>query len=64
MTLTQDVGYWFNTQTGSVEFGPQSLSLERIGPFATRAEAERGLDIVAERARLLREEDESFDKWD
>lgn len=64
VTLTQGVGYWFNTTTNLVEYGPQSLSLERIGPFATEIEAERALDIVAERARKLREDDESQDRWD
>ncbi len=27
--------YWFNTKTQEVEIGKQSLSLDRIGPFAT-----------------------------
>lgn len=49
--------YWFNTRTGQVEEGKLSLSIERLGPFATRAEAERGPEVVAERARKIREED-------
>lgn len=39
-----------------------SLSLERIGPFATRAEAERALEIVAQRAKALREEEQQIDQ--
>ena len=31
--------YWYNTRSGEVEEGPQSLSIDRLGPFATRAEA-------------------------
>lgn len=50
--------YWYNTRTGAVEEGPQSLSIDRLGPFKTREEAERAPEIVAERARRIREEDE------
>ncbi|MGK0740518.1 methionine aminopeptidase [Leucobacter sp. Z1108] len=50
--------YWYNTRTGKVEEGKQSLSIDRIGPFSTREEAQRGPEIVAERARKIREEDE------
>ena len=53
--------YWYNTRSGEVEEGPQSLSIDRLGPFATRAEAERATEIVAERARKIREEDERDD---
>ncbi|MGJ0204438.1 methionine aminopeptidase [Leucobacter sp. gxy201] len=49
--------YWYNSRTGEVEEGPQSLSLDRLGPFATREEAERADEIVAERARQWAEED-------
>ncbi|MEJ6490469.1 methionine aminopeptidase [Leucobacter sp. USCH14] len=53
--------YWFNSRTGQVEEGPQSLSVDRIGPFATREEAARADDIVAERARKWREEEAAED---
>lgn len=53
--------YWFNTRTGKVEEGPQSLSLDRLGPFSTREEAVRALEIVEERARKIREEDDLDD---
>ena len=53
--------YWYNTRSGEVEEGPQSLSIDRLGPFATRAEAERAPEIVAARARKIREEDERDD---
>ncbi|MGO3146937.1 MAG: methionine aminopeptidase [Leucobacter sp.] len=49
--------YWFNTRTNEVEEGPQSLAIYRIGPFDTRAEAERALDVVAERAKAWNDED-------
>lgn len=50
--------FWFNTRTGEVEEGKQSLALYRLGPFETRAEAERALETVAERAKAWNEEDE------
>ncbi|GAA1619984.1 methionine aminopeptidase [Leucobacter chromiireducens] len=53
--------YWFNQRTGEVEEGPQSLSIDRVGPFRTREEAAHATQILAERARLLREEDEEKD---
>lgn len=53
--------YWYNSRTGDIEEGPQSLSVDRIGPFATRDEAARANEIVAERARAWREEDSAED---
>ncbi len=50
--------FWFNRKTGLVEVGEKSLSLDRLGPFLTRAEAERALEILAERARIARAEDD------
>jgi hypothetical protein len=49
--------YWFNTKTNEVEIGKQSLSLDRLGPFSTFEEAKNALEIVAKRARALRQED-------
>ena len=56
--------YWYNSKTNEVEVGPQSLSLDRIGPFGTYAEAARALDVIAERARRIKEEAEREDRWD
>jgi hypothetical protein len=55
--------YWFNTKTGAVEVGPQSLSIDRVGPFTTAAEAERAPEIIAERARRIREEQDREETW-
>lgn len=59
----EDLGdtFWFNTRTKEVEEGPQSLALYRIGPFATREEAARGPQIVAERAKQWADEDAAND---
>lgn len=50
--------YWFNTHTGQVEVGKQSLALYRLGPFSSRAEAERAPQIIADRAAAWRAEEE------
>ncbi len=53
--------YWFNTRTGEVEEGMQSLALYRVGPFETRREAERALHTLAERAKAWADEEEDED---
>jgi hypothetical protein len=50
--------YWFNTKTLSVEVGKQALALYRIGPFATREEAENAFEILKSRSKTWSEEDE------
>lgn len=57
----EHVQFWFNTRTGLVEVGLQSAASYRIGPFATREEAERALEIVRERAKRMREEESEDD---
>ena len=49
--------WWYNDRTGEVEEGPQSLGIERIGPFDTREEAERAPQIVADRSKAWAAED-------
>lgn len=56
--------YWFNTKTRKVEYGRQSLSVYRLGPYETeaeamRAEAMRAEEAIAERGKKLIEEDQS-----
>lgn len=51
------MAYWFNTRTKQVEEGPQSLGIERLGPFETAAEAARAPQIVQERAQRWAAED-------
>jgi len=43
--------WWYNNKTGEVEEGPQSLAPDRDGPFASREEAARAPEIIAERSR-------------
>ncbi|MGO1538273.1 MAG: methionine aminopeptidase [Leucobacter sp.] len=54
--------YWYNILTKQVEEGPQSLAKDRIGPFNSRAEAERAPEIVAERAKQWAAEDAAEDE--
>jgi hypothetical protein len=54
----EQVQFWFNSQTGQVEVGPQSLALHRLGPFKSREEAEKAPDIIAARAAAWRAEEE------
>lgn len=53
--------YWFNTRTGEVEHGKQSLASELLGPFDTEAEAARATDKLAENARKWAAEEAAED---
>lgn len=53
--------FWYNTRTKQVEEGKESLSMDRVGPFSTREEAERAPEILAERARRWAEEEAAED---
>ena len=56
---TNEEHWWFNTKTQKAEFGRLTGSLNRIGPFATEAEAMRALEVARERAKQWRAEEES-----
>ena len=56
--------FWYNLKTQEVESGPQSLSIDRVGPFDTAEEAATAPEIIAERVRKIREESERDDNWD
>lgn len=51
--------YWYNLVTGEVEHGRMSPSVDRAGPFATRAEAEHGLETLRANSRKWAEQDEA-----
>jgi hypothetical protein len=55
--------YWFNSTTGEVEYGLESPSIDRIGPFDTAEEAARAPEVVKERSRAWAEEDAADDSW-
>ena len=49
--------WWYNHNTGKVEEGPQSLSMDRDGPYASKEDAERAPEIARERSRAWAAED-------
>ena len=53
--------YWYNNKTGEVEEGAQSLATDRDGPFATREDAAKAPEIIAERARRWAAEEAAND---
>lgn len=57
--MSEDIehAYWYNMRTGEVEHGFQSASVDRVGPFATRAEAEHALEKLRENSAKWAEED-------
>lgn len=58
-----DEKYWYNMNTGEVEFGMQSAAVDRVGPFDTAEEAARAPETLRERARAWAEEDAADDSW-
>ena len=53
--------WFYNIMTGEVEEGRQSLANDLNGPFASREEAQRAPEIIAERSRAWASEDAKND---
>lgn len=53
--------FWFNLKTNQVEEGKQSIAVYRVGPFSTREEAQRALQILANKSKEWRDEEEAGD---
>jgi hypothetical protein len=53
--------WFYNIKTGEVEEGRQSLASDLDGPFATREDAARAQEIIAERSRKWAAEDSADD---
>ena len=51
--------YWFNTKIKQVEFGRKSLSVYRLGPYETEADALNAERDISEKGKKLIEEDQS-----
>ncbi|GAA1812720.1 SPOR domain-containing protein [Agromyces neolithicus] len=49
--------YWYNMKTGEVEQGFASPSVDRVGPFETRVEAEHALEKLRANSAKWAEED-------
>lgn len=59
-----DEKYWYNLETGEVEFGMISPSVDRVGPFDSEAEAARAPELLKERARAWADEEAAEEGWD
>ncbi len=55
--LAPDDAFYYDTRTGAVEQGRVSSWAGRMGPYRTRAEAERALDIARARTAAWDEAD-------
>ena len=49
--------FWFNTSTGQVDEGHRAPASNLLGPYPTRAEAERALQKARERTEAWDRED-------
>lgn len=54
--------YYYNVSTGQVEEGRQSPGTELMGPYATRAEAQKALEKAAQRNKAWDEEDAAWEE--
>ena len=55
--------YWYNLNTGEVEKGFESPSVDRAGPFDTPEEAAKAPEVLRERSRAWAEDDAREDAW-
>ncbi|MBS3177859.1 MULTISPECIES: hypothetical protein [unclassified Pseudoclavibacter] len=62
MTDTHAQEFWYNSRTGEVEVGKQSLGSELVGPFTSEAEARRAPEKLQERAKAWAEEEADEDR--
>ncbi|MGJ9402363.1 SPOR domain-containing protein [Arthrobacter sp. KK5.5] len=58
-TETGQGDFWFNVNTKQVETGAQSDWTQLLGPYATRAEAEKALETVERRNQAWDAEDDA-----
>lgn len=58
-----DEKYWYNLRTGEVEFGMQSASVDRVGPFDTADEAAHAPELLRERSNAWAEDDAAESGW-
>ena len=59
-----DNRWYYNVDTGKAEKGPARRGFleSRLGPYATREEAERGLDELHRRNAVMDEEDKRWEE--
>ena len=54
--------YWYNIRTGAVEFGYESPSVDRVGPFETQEQAEHALEKLRNNSERWAAEDAADDR--
>ena len=57
--MTEPQEWYYNTVTGEVELGPQSPMQNRLGPYATREDAE----IAKKRNKKWEDQDRDWNNW-
>ncbi|MCX6495035.1 MAG: SPOR domain-containing protein [Actinobacteria bacterium] len=57
MSVHGSESFWYNIKTGEVEFGFESPNVDRVGPFATRVEAEHALEKLRANSDAWNEDD-------
>ena len=62
--MTEGTEYYYNLSTGQVEEGAQSPAPDRMGPYASRAEAEQALSTAAKRNEKWEQDDEAWEGED
>jgi len=58
--MSTDEQYWYNTETKAVEVGRRSAWSHLMGPYSTRAEAERALESAKSRNESWEQDDEDW----
>jgi hypothetical protein len=61
--VSDEQKYWYNLNTGQVEFGMISPSSERVGPFDTEADAAAAPETLRERSRAWAADEAAEDNW-
>ncbi|MUH58930.1 hypothetical protein [Bifidobacterium canis] len=61
MADTQE--WYYNTVTGEVEQGPQSPMQNRLGPYKTREDAQKALEIAKKRNKKWDDQDRAWNSW-
>jgi hypothetical protein len=57
MSVHGSESFWYNIKTGEVEFGFESPNVDRVGPFATRVEAEHAPEKLRANSDAWNEDD-------
>ena len=60
--MSTEEQYWYNTETRAVEVGRRSSWSHLMGPYSTRAEAERALESARSRNESWDKEDDDWRK--